>query len=703
MTTIDEIGRRAAQSALEQAARSVDPQPGLDALRSGTRLVAPSYRRAPTTDQPRSRRWLIVASAAASIVTIVAITAVVRHDPSTGPGPVVTTPSTFPTPPPSSAPSSTIGAEGPTSSTASTLPDADPTGLAVSYLDPPPQFQPAPFATVNVPSCGPTADCTFVMPEMAVMEGAVVVVHPFGQAALIVNGRDGAVRTQLLAVLPSWPVAGPGNVLYGLVQGEAVQDYAITAIALDGIGAGQVVASEPVPAVKYIELPRGAFGHGPNGVVDRVRSVGAEIIQYVDAQGGPNFLANPAPFYAMVDDVISSTGSTTTWPLQIGRHPDRADLFVGESPPAPTSDGAAVVWTWIGPAEGDGDFALPSMAVVAWLQPDGSAVWRSLPAGWDVMASDIWGTLLGKANGAGDVQLAWLTAPDDQTTPPSGDPTTTTATTTATTTTTSSGGGLTLQRLGIGDGCVGGTCPSIRAAADGTLVAYTPQTRSITVLSESPQTIVVSALANLSPDDSYLEHVGPGDVAYISSAVGDGGESVGDLVAIALSGPRVGQEVSRAEASVDLSGDSDLVPTARGLVVVGCCGFDQRRPATDARLVMVWVDQLGIPSPDDGPELWVEFVNGSIVVTRRDGEVQRTWTVPDVSGFRGMPHAVATIDGGVMIFLQDTFDSTSRSRLATLHVDGSIEERSIEPYFPTVLEPTGTIIVFDNGYARVVV
>jgi hypothetical protein len=503
------------------------------------------------------------------------------------------------------------------------------------------------------------------------MDGSVVVVDRVGQAALIVDGQTGEVRTQPLAVVPSLPVAGPGNVLYGLVQGNSIEEFAMKAVALDGVDAGRVVASAPLSINAYVELPNAPFGHGPTGVVDRTRDPGTQLIGYVDEQGGSTVLAESTPLYTLVDGAVTSTDTDTRWPLDIQRAPHPGSLFAGESPPAPTAGGAAVLWTWIGPAGADGDFPPPTMPVVAWLLPDGSAVWRGLPDGWAVAASDIWGTVLTRQTGR-DVELAWLTAP----------------------------GNLVLDRLAIGAGCAVPTCPSLVSAPDGTLVSYDATARSVTVHSATPRTIDVSGVQGIDSTFAAIVHIGPGDVAYMTAPTDSGGDPIGDLIAIALAGPNAGAEITRAVGVVDLSGDTDLVATARGLVGVDCCGAEQRRPAIDAEPVLAWVDRTGARIVDTGPQIWVEFIDGSMVVTRHDSGIDRTWTVTNVPGARGMPPTVATSDGGAMVFLPDVTGSTSGSRMIVLG-DRPIVERSIAPYFPAVLEPSGSVIVFDDGYARV--
>jgi hypothetical protein len=51
------------------------------------------------------------------------------------------------------------------------------------------------------------------------------------------------------------------------------------------------------------------------------------------------------------------------------------------------------------------DFGEQSMWVIAQLSPDGSTTWWSIPEGWRVVASDVWGTVLSKQDGE-QLQLA---------------------------------------------------------------------------------------------------------------------------------------------------------------------------------------------------------------------------------------------------------------------------------------------------------
>ena len=690
MTTIDDLGRRAAAAALEDARRTADVEARLAELRGGSAVrVAPKI-------SPRPRRWLVLASAAAVVAMIAGIAVIVRQqDGQTQVKPIVDT-SVTATPPASTTASPTTVTEttvtettvSQTSSVPTTVAPSAPVGPAVSYRDPPPMFEPVVFATVPI-TRDPTNNASAArIPDMAVMEGAVAVVDMHGTTILIVDSETGAIRSVPADVMPMLPVGGPGDVLYGIDSAyEGADGFHFVAIALSGARAGEVVASNPVDMIHYLEIGPGVFGHGLTGIVDRARNVGTQVIQYVDVNGDPAALTPSVPFFTMLDDVVSGTDPSMSWSLEIERHPDAAELYVGEAPPAATLDEAAVVWTWIGPAAGSpDDFPPPTMPVVAWLNADGTVAWRQLPEGWQVVSSDLWGTLL--AHQIDDhVELAWLTPPAESSVQTD----------------------LTLEPLGIGPfECVSGSCPTIAFDDNGSAVSYDPVARTLTVHEPAakPRTVDVSEIGELDPSFSWLVDVGPDDVAYLATQRIGQTDPIGDVLAVPLSGPSAGQVVQRGEG-IDLSGDSDLVASTYGLVVVGCCDFSARRPAADADLVIPWVDQTGQPSPiDEGSELWLEFRDdASLVVnlTRVDG-LDSTWTIAGVSGFRGMPPLIGTNDGGAVISLHDSFDTQSVSRIVVMHPDGSMEEHSIAPYFPHALAPDGSVIVFDDavGYARVV-
>ena len=320
---------------------------------------------------------------------------------------------------------------------------------------------------------------------------------------------------------------------------------------------------------------------------------------------------------------------------------------------------------------------------------------------WTVGATDLWGTVLLRRTGD-RVELAWLTPPDAgtpvtaTTLPATTQPPTTTTNSTTTTVATATSG-FELELLGIAVGCTGGPCTSVALTDEGVVVAYDPAAAELTMYADPPVVLDVSGLDGFDPEQSYLELIGLDEVAYLATQSAGITDPVGDLVAIALTGPRAGEVLARADQVVDLSGDSDLVPTAEGIVSVGCCSFDPVRPAADAPRLVDWVDSSGAPIANVGPNLRVEFADGSVTVVRADARNERTWTIPGVANYRGMPTVGATADGGAIVSLQDTFDATSPSRVVELHPDGTTTEHSVAPYVPFAFAPDGSMLVIDDG------
>jgi hypothetical protein len=265
------------------------------------------------------------------------------------------------------------------------------TAIAVSYKNPPPPFSPAPFASVRLSS--PLQDG--IGGTVAVTRAGVVV--------------DDLQRSNMVTVVDWSGVVGPwvtlaarvssivvfDDVLYGLTQSGV--DTSMVAIPLSGPSAGQIVRSVPVSSAAYTELPVGAFGLGPNGIVDRVRKVGTQLIGYVDAGGNPD-----AATVTIDEHKVVTRAGTTSWSLGIDRDPAWQSGLVGPAPAAPSIGGGAVYWTEIGgPADTTSDYPDMTLPVIAELRADGTGSWWSLPDGWHVVASDTSGTVLAKATGDG--------------------------------------------------------------------------------------------------------------------------------------------------------------------------------------------------------------------------------------------------------------------------------------------------------------
>lgn len=325
--------------------------------------------------------------------------------------PTTTTPETAPpastaAPAPSASTSPAASAPPPPTTAAATT--AVPQMIAVDAADPPPLSTPQPFVTIPR---GPDPNGNGVY--VAVGENVVAVRQPTGTDVTLIDFEvDGAgaaaatgVRTAVLDEALHSIVVGPGDVIYGFgdpifQDGSAIPTFRYVAVALSGDRAGNVLAARQLPANPYLELPRGSFGHGPDGVIDRGRSVNSTVIEYVDRDGAPATWSGPDPVMVEMAGVdgalrISTVGDGPAWDLEITSSPDSADDYVGPGPPAPSSGGRVVYSESIGSDLTPGqDFGPNATPVVAVLEPDGSGRWFRLPDDWNVAASDVWGTVL---------------------------------------------------------------------------------------------------------------------------------------------------------------------------------------------------------------------------------------------------------------------------------------------------------------------
>ncbi|TPW09528.1 MAG: hypothetical protein FD127_4114 [Acidimicrobiaceae bacterium] len=314
----------------------------------------------------------------------------------------------------------------------------------------------------------------------------------------------------------------------------------------------------------------------------------------------------------------------------------------------------------------DQDYSESTLPVVATLHPDGSAEWALLPEDWYLGASDVWGTVLAHVGQDSTVELAWLIGPDFEPSLP----------------------GYRTEGLDVEWSCAGnGACTGLAVDDEGTIVTFDPGTATMTVHETPARTFAVDIDTSAG---GYLVEVTDADVAYLLAPDPAAPDPVGTLYA-----------VSTAPSN---AGDSDLVAGELGLVLVGCCAFDERRPPVAAPVVMQWVDSSGAPTTFGSDVMHIEFrSDGSADIVRNSpNDDVRRWTVPEVAMMRGMPPLAPLADGGAMAYLSDRFDRTSPSRLVVLRPDGTIIEHSIGGYFPVAIEPAGTLIVFDShgGFSR---
>lgn len=447
--------------------------------------------------------------------------------------------------------------------------------IGVDAADPPPLVEPDPFASISnagFPQDGP--------PTVGIGDDVVVVNDADRSTITVVPYGAGVDSSQTRQVTldekRSGLTVGPGQVLYGigdpvLEDGVAMPTaFRFVATPLAGDLAGETVAEEEIGVNEYLELPPYPFGHGPEGIIDRVRNVNATLIGYVDEQGAPiewPAAAPPLLEHDVRSGVVSVAGSELAWDLDITEAPTSTDTFSGPSAPAPTTGGRVIYTERIGAdTTPDADFGPNAMPVVAILEPDGSGRWVRLPDDWSVVASDVWGTVLARTD-ADSVDLAFLDDARPEQPSATGDPDPVEPSTTT------NPGAATNAELAVPYACAAEfNCTQLANTEHGRIVAYDPVADALRLYDGSGQlqqgeVALTEPIADRAPT---LEHIGPDDVVYLTVDTQGVSDPVRDLVAIPMAGPRAGT-VIRSWTGLDGS-DSDLVARKDGLRPVGCCG-----------------------------------------------------------------------------------------------------------------------------------
>lgn len=265
---------------------------------------------------------------------------------------------------------------------------------------------------------------------------------------------------------------------------------------------------------------------------------------------------------------------------------------------------------------------------------------------------------------------------------------------------------LVVEPLGdLGPNCSESGCTTVAFAPSGEPVVFDAALSSLVFLDSGRSVPVDPALGSW----LYLVAVGPDDVAYIAGSPPDAMDPVMFLVAIATTGPAAGQVVARSPDELDGSGDSSLIASARGIVSVGCCGFDDRLPPVDNRLAMAWVTPTGEPSGVVLPEVFLEYPASrtETIVVRAEGDTEQRWTVPALLAGRDMPPVVATDDGGALVWMYDPIgDPDTPAVLYDLRPDGTIDTYQLgDLRYVAAMHPSRVLIAYtgsgaDDPYVR---
>ena len=285
-------------------------------------------------------------------------------------------------------------------------------GVAASYDSPPPALDPAVFATV--PADLGTADG---LPYVAgTADGGAVVLDPDGFVAVRVGADGTAGEPVPLQIVPQHPIAGPGNMIYGLYHDDVAGTVSLVALPLSGFSSGGFVATVDVDAASDAGL-QFPLGHGVDGVVALADPERAVLLPYADETGAPTTFVDTVPMLTVDDaDVVTAAEPPATgaasWSLDIERAPDFAPSAAGPEAPVALVAGGGLWLTSLGasqPASSDASApSSPTMPVLVELRPDGSAGYWSVPDGWTVSSIDVWGAVLAQRTDDG-IELAHVT------------------------------------------------------------------------------------------------------------------------------------------------------------------------------------------------------------------------------------------------------------------------------------------------------
>src|SRR6188768_1324261 len=163
-------------------------------------------------------------------------------------------------------------------------------GVTATYDSPPPALDPAVFATV--PTDLGTADG---LPYVAgTADGGAVVLDPDGFVAVRVGADGTAGEPVPLQIVPQHPIAGPGNMIYGLYADDVAGTVSLVAVPLSGFSSGGFVASADVDAAidSGLQFP---LGHGADGVVALADPERAVLLPYADENGAPTTFVDTVP------------------------------------------------------------------------------------------------------------------------------------------------------------------------------------------------------------------------------------------------------------------------------------------------------------------------------------------------------------------------------------------------------------------------
>ena len=248
-------------------------------------------------------------------------------------------------------------------------------------------------------------------------------------------------------------------------------------------------------------------------------------------------------------------------------------------------------------------------------------------------------------------------------------------------------------------------CTQLANTDDGRIVTYEPTAEAFVVydglgLAELQRVALAEPFADAFP---YIVDVGADDVVYLSINTPGITDPSRDLLAIPLGGPAAGTVVERW-TGLDGTGDSTIVPQVDGLVVVGCCGFMESRPAADATRYP-YVDRSGGTIVASTTATFrLELTPGAGTLVRIDNGIETAFVLPsEFQAPRDFPEVVATDDGGGVAL--DWIDLADGGGLFIAHFLAATGESAarvdtyrVDTAQIALLEPTHTVLVIDGDH-----
>ena len=158
-------------------------------------------------------------------------------------------------------------------------------------------------------------------------DGGAIVLDPDGFVAVRVGADGTAGEPVPLQIVPQHPIAGPGDMIYGLYHDDVAGTVSLVALPLSGFSSGGFVASADVDAATDAGL-QFPLGHGADGVVALADPERAVLLPYADETGAPTTFVDTVPMLTVDDADVVTAGEppATGRRVVVARHRAGAGL-----------------------------------------------------------------------------------------------------------------------------------------------------------------------------------------------------------------------------------------------------------------------------------------------------------------------------------------------------------------------------------------